>query len=76
MLLLVVLLLAVLAIVVSFILLKHTRSQTARVITVLACVFILWDLGELYFDRDNAIEIQNDFSNGVQEGLDQEDVKE
>jgi len=69
---LIVLLLAALAIAVTFILVKHTRSQTARVLTVVACVFILWDLAELYFNQETAVEIQTDFSDGVQDGLNQD----
>ncbi len=59
---LVLLALAGLAIAVAMLLFRNTTSQTARVLTIVACLFVLWSLVEVYINRNTALEFSQEFS--------------
>ena len=61
---LVLLLMAALAVFVTVLLMRNTTSQTAQVLTIIACVFVLWSLVEIYFEADMPVNVMDQASSG------------
>lgn len=66
--------LALITIGASIILFRNTSSKTARVLTLIATLFMLWDAGNVIFNRSD--EVSQDNQGGINLEINADDADE